>query len=86
MGYHLGLLLENLVLLYASNKGTDQLVYSKFDQHVIYWLSGKYVRETCYMQSFNILAYLCSLAGWIEVYLVANIKERFPCDKANFNL
>ena len=74
-------MLENLFLLYASSK--NQPVHSQSDQHVIYWLSGKYIRKTCYMQSFNILAYLCSLAGWIEVCLVANLEEKFSCDQAH---
>ena len=29
------------------------------------------------MQTFSILASLCSWTGWIELYMVANPKDRF---------
>ena len=36
------------------------------DQHVCYSLPWKYHIKTCFMQNFNILAILCSWAGWFE--------------------
>ena len=34
-----------------------------------YWLSRKYNRLTCYMQTFSNIARLCSSVGWFEPYL-----------------
>ena len=49
---------ENLILLHANNKGADEPAQS--DQRLCYSLSIKYDRLNCFMQSFNILASLCS--------------------------
>ena len=47
------------------------------DQQLCSSLSGKYHDFTCYMQSLNIVASLCSWAGWIEPNLGANPKDKF---------
>ena len=38
------------------------------------------------MQNLNVLASLCSWAGWFELYQVTNLKDRFSCDKAHLML
>ena len=45
--------------------------------HGSYWLFGKYCSSTSSMQNFNILASLCSIGGWFEPYIVANLKDKF---------
>ena len=50
---------------------------TKSDHHLCYLLSMKYNSLSCYVPKFNILASRCSSAGWIEPYLVENLRDRF---------
>ena len=47
-------------------------------QGLCYWLSVKFNSYTCSMQTFTILASLCSWAGWFESNLVSDHKDNFP--------
>ena len=47
------------------------------DQRLYYSLSGRYNSLPYCVQSFNIIASLCSLEGWFESYHGETPKERF---------
>ena len=68
---------ENLIMLYANNKGTDQPVHlrSLINAFIVRCLD-------CYNRNFKTLASLCSWADRFESFLITNPEDRFSHDKA----
>ena len=53
------------------------------DQHLCYWLFGKYHIKNCYERNFNFLASLCRWGEQFESHFVGNPEDRFSRDEIN---
>ena len=58
------------------------IVLSIFERPFYNGFNVLYNTLTCYMQNYNILASLCSLADWLKSYLAINPEDRFSPDVA----
>ena len=69
---------ENPSLGFANNKSTDQPVHpqSLIRAFIICFLKST-ISSTCFMQTFNFLASLCSRGDWFESRYVGNPEDRF---------
>ena len=68
---------------YANNKGADQSAHLRsLSAFVVSCLDSKYNTSSFCFWNFELLASVCSWAGWFESYLVANPKDRFSPDEA----
>ena len=57
--------------------------YAQSDQRLYYLLIVKYHIQAWYKRNFNVLASLCSWAGWFESHYVGNPEDRFSPDAAH---
>ena len=69
---HTHLIVRKSHFVACKQQGADQYAHPQSDQRFCLSLSGKYVSLTCNPQNYNCPAGLCSLAGWIEHYMVTN--------------
>ena len=76
---------ENLTIACKQQRCRTACATAQADQRLCYSLSGKYSIQPCSMQNFNILASLCSCAGWFEPHLVIKPEDWFSYVEAQLS-